>query len=151
MSDPLDDKPSVSVAVDADAKIMRLSFSREMTADIGVDVIRSENRNDPVEAGRQIWHLVAPTLRELGWTDERIVKTYRIPEEVLSGEADRRAGVRFAEYRLTWIEREPDKLWDGEGEMIARLRAGEISVEDYAAAIPAMLEKRRREIDGDEQ
>lgn len=149
MSEPSDDPAAFSITATIEGGTMRIKASRAMEADMLADVIRAENRGDPVEAGRQIWIYVAPVFRELGWNDERIVKVYRIPPEVLSGEADRRARVWMAEYRLTWIEREPSKYYVGEAEMVARLRRGEISVEVYAEALPEMMERRRRELEGE--
>ena len=92
----------VGVTVDPESRTMHLSFPRWMEADMLADIIRMDNPDDPVEVGRQIWNQVAPTLRQSGMSDEQIIEAYGIPDEVLSGEAERRAGVRYAEQRLGW-------------------------------------------------
>ena len=125
----------VEVSVDREAGTMRVRVPPELEVDMFFDVLRAEHPDDPVEAAREFWHLGAPTLRRCGWSDERIIRTYRIPDEVLSGEADRRSFARWAAWRLTWIEGQPESLLRGERELIRRHRTGELDLDTFAARL----------------
>ncbi|WP_046863079.1 hypothetical protein [Microvirga massiliensis] len=136
----------VAVDVDREARTLRVSFPRWMEADLLADLLRREHADDPVEAARNIWHFVAPVLRDCRWSDERIIREYAIPDEVLSGEADRRANVRAAVQRAGWVLEAPDCLFRGERPLIEAFRSGALSEEDFGRAHDAFLrEVFRRE------
>lgn len=141
----------VEVSVDRETGTMRVRVSPELEVDMFFDVLRSENPGDPVEAAREFWHLGAPTLRRCGWSDERIIRTYRIPDEVLSGEADRRATVRWAAHRLTWIEGEPHSMLRGERELIRHHRRGELDLDAFAARLSDLFRDHDRRRPADDE
>jgi hypothetical protein len=114
----------IDVAVDQENGTMCVSFPRWVEADLLADLLRRDHADDPVEAARNIWILVAPVLRRLGWTDERIIREYSIPDAVVSGEAGRRAGVRAAIQRAYWELEEPGSLFRGERPLIEAFRFG---------------------------
>ena len=134
----------VAVEVDREARTMRVSFPRWMEADMFADLLRSEHADDPVEAARNIWHFVAPALRDCGWSDERIIQEYAIPDEVLSGEADRRANVRAAIQRAGWGLEAPDCLFRGERPLIEAYRAGALPGEAFGQAHAELMREVHR-------
>ncbi|WP_046865092.1 hypothetical protein [Microvirga massiliensis] len=136
----------VAVDVDREARTMRVSFPRWMEADMLADLLRREHADDPVEAARNIWIMVAPTLRDCGWSDERIIREYAIPDEVLSGEADRRANARAAVQRAGWVLEAPDCLFRGERPLIEAFRSGALPEDEFGQAhAELMREVYRRE------
>src|SRR4051794_23316739 len=84
----------IDAVADLETRTMRVSFPNWVEADLLADLMRRDHADDPVEAARNIWILVAPVLRRSGWTDERIIREYDIPDAVISGEAGRRADMR---------------------------------------------------------
>ena len=62
----------VAVEVDREARTMRVSFPRWMEADMLAHMLRRDHADDPFETARNIWHFVAPVLRDCGWSDEAV-------------------------------------------------------------------------------
>jgi hypothetical protein len=105
-----------------------------MEADLFADLLRLDRADDPVEAVRNFRVLAAPNLRRCGSTDERIIREYDIPDVVVSGEAERPAGMRAAIERAQWVLEEPGSLFRGERLLIEAFRSGVLPEEVFGRA-----------------